>query len=327
MTKFQLTIATSTLFFAFFSACDPEDKLPEPDKVENKNGNDFDVDASTTDDAKNDLELCSKREDNRECTTEAGIRGIQFCTESKEADLLVWGPCLDPESFSCTPGETKECGLCSPEQELDGTCEFGSDPSQLCILHEGVPSWGCSVDDLENCSCNTPLVFSFDRAPIQIFPAPTATFDIDGIGGCITTDWPTPTTPWLALDVNKDGVIDSGRELFGSGTRLANAQRASNGFLALAELDSNHDGQINAMDERFSELVVWSDFNNDKYGTGEEMESLSMRKIVSIDLSYSIRRECDARGNCGVERSSFVYMNDAGTPTQGEVVDIHLACQ
>ncbi|MBV1862525.1 MAG: hypothetical protein KUG77_29150 [Nannocystaceae bacterium] len=61
-----------------------------------------------------------------------------------------------------------------------------------------------------------------------------------------------------------DGTTDSGRELFGSGTRLDAKTRARNGFLALEPLDTDRNGRIDA---RFSELVLWSDHDGDKRGT------------------------------------------------------------
>ena len=91
--------------------------------------------------------------------------------------------------------------------------------------------------------------------------------------------------------------------------------------------DWNHDGYIDAMDDQFANRVLWFDFNSDKRGTFEELESLAMRNIVAINLSYTIHRGFDNRGNCGVERSSFDYIDDTGMITQGEVVDVHLACQ
>jgi hypothetical protein len=37
--------------------------------------------------------------------------------------------------------------------------------------------------------------------------------------------------------------------------------------------------------------------------------------------------QCDARGNCGRERSSFGFVGASGKHETGEVVDVHLACQ
>ena len=323
------TLKLSILFLAFISACDNPGEPSDPPKTEEKIIKNNHQD--TQDEQNEQPESCSPQEDSRACTTESGSEGIQYCDYMEDDSSRFWGPCLD--ELDCELGEAQGCGLCvtegesDGEEETDGSCPFEGF-GQSCILYEGVPVWECDVaTGFEDCPCNTPLVFSFDRAPVQMIEAPTTTFDIDGNGACITTDWPTFVTPWLALDINKDGIIDSGRELFGSGTRLHQQQRAQNGFIALAEVDSNHDGYIDAMDDQFANLVLWFDLNSDKRGTFEELESLAMRNIIAINLSYTIHRVCDNRGNCGVERSSFDYIDDTGMITQGEVVDVHLACQ
>lgn len=46
----------------------------------------------------------------------------------------------------------------------------------------------------------------------------------------------------LVRDLNGNGLIDNGTELFGNSTILSNNETAANGFEALKELDSNGDG-------------------------------------------------------------------------------------
>lgn len=46
-----------------------------------------------------------------------------------------------------------------------------------------------------------------------------------------------PTTACWCCDRNGNGAIDSGRELFGDETLLADGKKAAHGFAALAELD------------------------------------------------------------------------------------------
>ena len=48
----------------------------------------------------------------------------------------------------------------------------------------------------------------------------------------------------LVMDRNHDGVINNGSELFGVGTVLANGKHAKDGYVAMAEQDSNHDGKL-----------------------------------------------------------------------------------
>lgn len=216
---------------------------------------------------------------------------------------VQWGECHEIE---CMPGATEGCG------ELDGTA--------TCELSDGIPYWEC-VD-------GTPLVLSFDGAePVMSDASAAAAFDVGTGGECIQTDWPAAETPWLALDRDGNGTIDGGHELFGSGTVLASGKRAKQGFMALAELDSNGDGRITKRDARFGELVLWADHDRNKRSTAMEHESLGSRGIVGIELRWRNETVCDERGNCGVERASFTFMGAGGRVSMGEVVDVHLACQ
>jgi hypothetical protein len=49
--------------------------------------------------------------------------------------------------------------------------------------------------------------------------------------------------------------------------------------------------------------------------------------VVSIDLAYEKNTECDARGNCAIERARFTWQDGAGALRTGSVVDVHLAFQ
>lgn len=235
---------------------------------------------------------------------------------------------------------------CDPELRIDA-CHgpmAGDAPSVFAQVEidECTSSWA-TVDartgEVTSCQANfdtcaqdegwgTPLVLRFDDTPVEMAAAPAdASFDIDGDGSCITHDWPTAATPWLALDRDLNGHIDDGSELFGSGTLLPGGERATQGFEALATLDTNGDGRITRQDARFEELVLWADEDGDKLSNFAEMPSASEVGLVSIDLSYRVDPVCDARGNCGVERASFTYLDDSGRLRTGEVVDLHLACQ
>lgn len=233
----------------------------------------------------------------RECD---GGEGTQFCDVLETG--LGWGECL--VDFPCLPGDAVECG-------------FGS--IMTCELVEGVPSWGtCPF---------TPLVLSFEVGkPIEM-QASVSVFDIAGVGECLDSDWPSAATPWLAADLDRNGFIDAGHELFGSGTLLGSGRHAPNGFVALAPFDGNRDGRITAADPRFAELLVWRDEDADKRSLPYELTSLADEGVRAIELDYHVLEQCDARGNCGRERSSLEYVDASGEVAVGEVVDMHLACR
>jgi hypothetical protein len=169
----------------------------------------------------------------------------------------------------------------------------------------------------------TPLVLAFAGEAVHFNTAVTASFDLTGTMSVIT-DWPTSTTPWLAVDRNGNGKIDDGGELFGSATLLASGETAANGFVALADLDSNHDGRVDANDEQWSRLLVWSDVDGDRKSTVNELKPVAMRELTAIELDYTVDRRCDVRGNCEVERAAFVYRDGRGRELHGAVIDVHL---
>jgi hypothetical protein len=191
----------------------------------------------------------------------------------------------------------------------------------------------CELVQGEDCTtwwdygnCNTPLVLSFDGAPVEYLTDRELSFDLNGARSQVT-DWPTARTPWLALDRDGNGAIDDGSELFGSMTVLSSGRRAKNGFVALRELDTNGDGRITPDDPGFSRLVVWSDRDGDRRSNPAEIATASAFELISIDLDYVIDPRCDQRDNCEVERASFRYRDAAGVERTGAVVDIHLAAQ
>lgn len=226
-------------------------------------------------------------------------------------DEFEYGPCLSEDELECEPGAVESLGV-PTEADLCG------EMFRRCIAVGGVPTW---VND----ECDTPLVLRFDDQPITMIPAestPMATFDISmRPGSCITTDWPEATTPWLALDVDGSGAIEGGDELFGSGSRLADGSHAQHGFMALAELDGDQDGRIDAADPRFAELVLWRDHDADRRSQPSELESLASVGITSLPTAWTSAIECDARGNCANQRAAFTHAGGVG-----EIVDVYLAC-
>ncbi|HEY8378281.1 MAG TPA: hypothetical protein VIK91_17415 [Nannocystis sp.] len=253
------------------------------------------------------IEACSDPEEIRPCETTDGFPGIQRCMPGRPDLAPFWGSC---HQDVCEPGAEKNCEL---DELPDWTME--------CILNEaGVAEWDWFA-------CNTPLVLSFDgREPAFSAPlAAAAAFDIGGRGVCTAPDWPGPDTPWLARDLDRNGAIDGGHELFGSGTILASRRHARHGFEALAELDADGDGFITPRDPAWPELLLWADHDGDRRSSGWELLPLEAYGIDSLDLGYHVAPVCDVRGNCGRERAAFTFRRGHASVT-GQIVDVHLAC-
>jgi hypothetical protein len=103
----------------------------------------------------------------------------------------------------------------------------------------------------------SPIILDLDGDGITTTSiAAGAFFDHAGDGFAERTGWVGPKDAVLARDLDADGQIASGKELFGDSTVLRNGARAANGFEALAEVDENHDGRVDAQDSGFSGLLL-----------------------------------------------------------------------
>jgi hypothetical protein len=112
-------------------------------------------------------------------------------------------------------------------------------------------------------------------------------FDINGDGRAEAIDWIGPNELILALDLNLDGIIDSGRELFGNAMPLpAGAAKAPNGFVALASYDDNDDGKIDKADGIFDRLMLWQDRNSNGHSEPHELMFLTDSKVSAISVFY-----------------------------------------
>ena len=111
-------------------------------------------------------------------------------------------------------------------------------------------------------------------------------FDLDNNGFKEKTAWAHYQDGLLALDLNGNGTIDNGAELFGNHTKLKNGTLATNGFEALAQYDDNGDGVINNKDKVWKNLLVWQDKVNDGVSQSDELTKIAKTGITEIQLGY-----------------------------------------
>ncbi|MHB9119797.1 MAG: hypothetical protein ACYC2R_16225, partial [Burkholderiales bacterium] len=160
----------------------------------------------------------------------------------------------------------------------------------------------------------SPIVLDLDGNGIQTRGiGEGAFFDYDGNGFAERTGWVSPSDGMLVRDLNANGKIDSGAELFGEHTLLKTGQTATNGFTALADLDDNHDGQLDRQDSAWTELNIWQDQNSDGKTDAGELKTLSELGIKSMATAYTTDAAVtDSHGNQHRQQGGFTK-TDGGT--------------
>jgi hypothetical protein len=158
----------------------------------------------------------------------------------------------------------------------------------------------------------TPIVLDLDGNGISTLSAADGVnFDVNGTGNTSQKwGWVGGNDGLLVRDLNGDGIINSGKELFGSGTELGSGQRATDGYAAMRELDLNHDGKLNALDQSFGELKVWVDADSDGQTDGGELKSLQELGITEMNLA--------AQANSTIDQGNLVGLVSGYTTSDGQ---------
>jgi hypothetical protein len=124
-------------------------------------------------------------------------------------------------------------------------------------------------------------------------------FDINGDGSAERVAWTAPGSgvAFLAMDRDGDGVITSGKELFGNYTLPG----ATNGFEALRRMSMSTNGgvmrgSVSQEDPLFAQLLLWTDANHN--GVSEPSELRPASELLSdIGLGYRVTGRRDQHGN------------------------------
>jgi len=164
----------------------------------------------------------------------------------------------------------------------------------------------------------TPMVLDLDGNGIQTVNVQNGvTFDIDNDGKVERTGWVARGDGLLVRDINGDGVINNGGELFGSGTVLSNGQKAKDGYEAMRALDTNFDVILDSKDAAFSQLAAWADRNGDGITDAGELTKLSDLGITSLSLTSTASVEVN-NGNLIGLMGSYTK-SDGTTHVMGDV--------
>ncbi|MBO4899130.1 MAG: hypothetical protein J5509_02465 [Lachnospiraceae bacterium] len=147
-----------------------------------------------------------------------------------------------------------------------------------------------------------PLVINLDTDMTEVSDFKFL-FDLDCDGVKENISFAGAGSGFLALDLNEDGVINDGSELFGT--------KSGDGFADLAKFDSDGNGWIDEADEIFEKLRVWTKDEN-----GNDMLiSLKEADVGAICLGrvgtqFSLN---DRLGHTNAfMRSSGVFLRESG---------------
>ena len=111
------------------------------------------------------------------------------------------------------------------------------------------------IDSMFNVRPVSPLILDLNRdGKLEMKNA--TFFDYDANGFHELAAWIDPDDAFLVLDLNGNGIINNGSEMFGTATVLPNGLLALDGWDALRQYDINKDGKIDANDEIFASLKV-----------------------------------------------------------------------
>ena len=112
------------------------------------------------------------------------------------------------------------------------------------------------------------------------------------------------------LDRNSNGTIDNGGELFGVDTVKADGTKATDGFDALSDLDSNNDDIFDSSDTRFADVRVWRDLNQDGVSQSNELSTLAASNIRSISLNKTSATTHLGNGNTQTATATYTRTDD-----------------
>jgi hypothetical protein len=156
----------------------------------------------------------------------------------------------------------------------------------------------------------SPLVLDLDGDGVEttLSSKTGVHFDLDKSGFAEQAGWVGKDDGLLVRDLNGDGKITHGGELFGNHTVLKSGSQAANGFEALKDLDDNNDGKVDANDSAYASLRVWKDLNSDGVTEDGELITLEQAGVQSLNVRYTNQgtgATKDAQGNQHQQLGSY----------------------
>ncbi|MBF0185243.1 MAG: FG-GAP repeat protein, partial [Magnetococcales bacterium] len=140
-----------------------------------------------------------------------------------------------------------------------------------------------------------PLVIDLDGNGVQLSSKETdpVAFDMNGDGHKEVTGWMQGGDGLVVWDQNGNGQIDDIHEVISE--QFTPGVYGS--LQALATLDSNQDGILDALDAAYQQLRVWVDLDHNGIAIALELHRLADLQIVSLGLSLDSSQAATLHGN------------------------------
>lgn len=190
-------------------------------------------------------------------------------------------------SFS-TPGEGNG-GEWEGGTKIDGVRKTHSVLVEMTIrISDNKGAWvdvPFKVTFMKRNSSVPPIVLDLDGDGVELVDYATSavSFDMDANGTADRTGWVGADDGFLALDRNANGQIDDVSEI----SFVNDVSDALTDLEGLRAFDSNHNGLLDAGDDRFGEFLVWQDANQNGVSDAGELKSLTEAGIVQINLTMN----------------------------------------
>jgi len=158
-----------------------------------------------------------------------------------------------------------------------------------------------------------PLVINFDGKAADLTNM-SFSFDLDSDG--VEEELPVPAQGrgFLALDLNGDGIINNGKELFGP--------RTGEGFEELKSYDADNNNWIDENDDVYSSLQVMNvDYQGSMTSTALKDRGVGAIYLGNRQTRFDIRTNIDNQ-LLGQVRTSGIYLREDGTPGTIQQLDL-----
>lgn len=162
-------------------------------------------------------------------------------------------------------------------------------------------------------SYSDPLVINLDTNIAQVSDQKFF-FDLDQDGKAEEISSLKSGSGFLALDLNGDGVINDGGELFGT--------KSGNGFADLAKYDSDGNGWIDEADEIWEKLLIWTkdEKGNDKLYHLSEL-GVGAIGLGKVSTQFALNSEKDNQHNAMI-RSTGIFLYENGNVSTVQHLDL-----